>query len=82
MKITIIMHSSRVTTNFKWYGSIGFNSKGMYFYSSKKMDIEVAHILQERNFTEFENFYFYEEEGTQKVMFDVDTSAKLEIHHT
>ena len=80
MKITIIMHS-KVTSTFKWYGSIGFNSKGMYFYSSKKGDIEVAHILQ-KSFTEFENFNFYEEEGTQKVIFDVDTSAKLEIHHT
>ena len=81
MKITIIMHS-RVMSTFKWYGSIGFNSKGMYLYSSKKMDIEVAHILQEMQLKEFENFNFYEEEGTQKVIFDVDTSAKLEIHHT
>ena len=80
MKITI-MHS-RVTTNFKWYGSIGFNSKGMYLYSSKKMDIEVAHILQEMQLKEFENFNFYEEEDIQKVVFDVDASAKLEIHHT
>ena len=80
MNITI-MHS-RVTTNFKWYGSIGFNERGMYFYSSKKMDIEVTHILQERGFTEFGNFNFYEEEGTQKVIFDVDASTKLEIHHT
>ena len=81
MKITIIMHS-RVTTNFKWYGSIGFNERGMYFYSSKKMDVEMAHILQEMQLKEFENFNFYEEEDVQKVIFDVDTTARLEIHHT
>ena len=81
MKITIIMHS-RVTTNFKWYGSIGFNERGMYLYSSQKMDIEVAHILQEMRFKEFKTFNFYEEETIQKVIFDVDASAKLEIHHT
>lgn len=79
MKITIMSHP-RVTSAFKWYGTSGFYSNGLHFYSAKKADIEVAHVLQEIGFKEFKNFNFYEEHGIQKVVFDVDPAAFIEIH--
>lgn len=50
------------------------------FTLQKKLDIETAHMLQEIGFKEFKNFNFYEEPGIQKVVFDVDPAAFIEIH--
>ena len=35
MRITIMSHP-KVTSTFKWYGTSGFNSNGLHFYSAKK----------------------------------------------